>query len=191
MANFFNYRDHVGSIEIDGARKILHGRILEIPEAVYYEAGSVDELERSFRKAVDNYLAGAFSASPENIRVLLVDDEERFLSTMSRILTQRGLLVKTAPDAAKALEELSRSPFDVVILDEKMPGMKGTEALPLIRRTAPGVEVIMLTGHASVDAAACAIREGGCEYLLKPCPTEVLLDKIGWAYERKRSRAVS
>ncbi|MBI5844045.1 MAG: response regulator [Deltaproteobacteria bacterium] len=188
MGNIFNYQGHKGSIEIDGAKKILHGRILEIPETVCYEAGSVDELERSFKKAVDNYLAGSYASSPESIRVLLVDDEERFLATMSRILTVRGLDVKTAPDAAKALDELSRSPFDVVILDEKMPGMKGTEALPLIRRTAPGVEVIMLTGHASVDAAACAIREGGCEYLLKPCPTEVLLDKIGWAYERKKAR---
>lgn len=187
MGNEFSYKGFTGSIEIDGARKILHGRILGIPETVHYEAGSVDGLERNFQKAVDDYAAGAYAAAPERIRVLMVDDEERFLATMSRILTQRGLFVKTAPNAAKALEALSEAAFDVVVLDEKMPGMKGTEAIPLIKRAAPGVEVIMLTGHASVDAAACAMREGGFEYLLKPCPTEVLLDKIGWAYERKRS----
>lgn len=187
MGNEFNYKGCRGSIEIDGEKKILHGRILEIPEAVHYEAGSVDELERGFRKAVDAYLDGAYASSPGRIKVLLVDDEERFLATMSRILNQRGLDVKTAGNAAKALEILAEAPFDVVILDEKMPGMKGTEAIPLIRRAAPGVEVIMLTGHASVDDAACAMREGGFEYLLKPCSTEILLDKIGWAYERKKA----
>ena len=188
MGNLFHHRGHSGTIEVDGPGRVLHGKILDIPETISYEAKSVEELERAFQKAVECYLSAREEGAAPRIRVLMVDDEERFLSTMSRILTLRGLSVTTAVNAALALEILARSPFDVVILDEKMPGMKGTEALPLIRKTAPDVEIIMLTGHASVDAAACTMRAGGAEYLLKPCSTEVLLDKIGWAWERKKAR---
>ncbi|NTW36336.1 MAG: response regulator, partial [Syntrophobacteraceae bacterium] len=76
----------------------------------------------------------------------------------------------------------------VILLDVKMPEMSGVEALAAIKKTHPNLEVIILTGHASVDVAVDIMRLGGYEYLLKPCPLEELLDKIETAYERKVAR---
>ena len=119
----------------------------------------------------------------------MVDDEPRFLETLSRVLRKRGIAVDTAPCAEDALAEMDRQRFDVVVLDVKLPGMQGPEALMEIRKKAPDVEVIILTGHASVCVAREVMRKGGPECLLKPCPTEVLLDKIGWAVERRKVKS--
>jgi DNA-binding NtrC family response regulator len=121
-------------------------------------------------------------------RVLIVDDEERFRTTMGRLLGVRGLDVFTVGSAAEALDEIRKSPYDVIVLDVRMPGMSGIEALAEIKRIRPGVEVIILTGHASVDTAVEIMRLGGYEYLLKPCPIDELVDKVEAAYERKMSR---
>ena len=122
-------------------------------------------------------------------RVLIVDDEERFRNTLSKLLTVRGLQVCTAGTGSDALEELKKEPFDVVLLDVKMPGMNGMEALAEIKKIDPCLEVIMLTGHACVDVAVEIMKLGGYEYLLKPCPIEQLADKIDAAYKRKLTRA--
>ncbi len=121
-------------------------------------------------------------------RVLLVDDEERFLSTTGRLLGVRGFQVGTAASAPEALEELEQNPYDVVVLDIRMPGMSGIEALAEIKRRRPDVEVLMLTGHASVDAAVEIMRLGGADYLLKPCSMDELVDKIQAALERGKTK---
>ncbi len=121
-------------------------------------------------------------------KLLLVDDEERFRTTTSKLLGVRGFETFSVGNAKEALDELRKTDYDVVVLDVRMPGMTGIEALAEIKRIRPGVEVIILTGHASVDAAVEIMRLGGYEYLLKPCPMDDLTDKIEAAFERKLSR---
>lgn len=120
--------------------------------------------------------------------VLIVDDEERFRVTLGKLLTVKGLEVKNLGSAREALEELKAKSYDVILLDVKMPEMNGIEALAEIKKIHPTIEVIMLTGHASVDVAVEIMRLGGYEYLLKPCPVDELMDKIDAAYERKLAR---
>jgi DNA-binding NtrC family response regulator len=121
-------------------------------------------------------------------KILIVDDEERFRTTLGKLLTVHGLEIKTLGSAREALEELQTADYDVILLDVKMPEMNGIEALAEIKKINPSLEVIILTGHASVDAAVEIMRLGGYEYLLKPCPVEALLEKIDSAYERKLAR---
>lgn len=123
------------------------------------------------------------------IKVLIVDDEERFRITLGKLLTVKGLEVKTLGSAREALDELKDNSYDVVLLDVKMPEMNGIEALAEIKKLNSDVEVIILTGHASVDVAVEIMRLGGYEYLLKPCPVEELMEKIDAAHERKHDRA--
>ncbi len=112
-------------------------------------------------------------------RVLLVDDEEKFLLNLSRLLQFRGFDVVTAADGYSALAILDRDGrFDVAILDIKMPGMDGIATLRAVKKKAPGIEVIMLTGHATIDSGIQAIREGAFDYLMKPCDIEDLTEKI-------------
>ena len=124
-------------------------------------------------------------------RILLVDDEERFRANLQRMLDAQGLTVKSAGSGAEALEELARNPYDVIVLDIRMPGMDGLAALKEIKRINPEVEVIILSGHASMDAAMEINRLGGYDYLMKPCPLEDLLLKIEAAYEKKVDREKS
>jgi DNA-binding NtrC family response regulator len=121
-------------------------------------------------------------------RVLLVDDEERFRWTMGKLLRRRGYDVEEAGSAHEALVRIQKGDVDVVVLDVKMPGMDGIEALGRIKAIDPLPEVIILTGHANVDAAVEIMRLGGYEYLLKPCPIEDLAAKIDGALEKKRAR---
>ena len=121
-------------------------------------------------------------------RVLLVDDEERFRTTLARMLAGEGLTVVALGSGREALEELRKQPFDVMLLDLRMPEMDGLTTLAEAKRLSPGTEVIILTGHASLDAAMDIIRLGGYDYLLKPCPLEDLLLKLEAAYEKKVER---
>ena len=123
-----------------------------------------------------------------NPRILLVDDEERFRTNLQKMLGAQGLAVKAAASGAEALEELKRSPCDVIVLDIRMPGMDGLATLKEIKRINPEVEVIILSGHASMDAAMEINRLGGYDYLMKPCPLEELLLKIEAAYDKKVDR---
>lgn len=118
----------------------------------------------------------------EKVRVLMVDDEERFATTMSRLLQKRNFEVATAYDGLQALEVVRReNTFDVAVLDLKMPGMDGIETLKAIKKESPLTEVIMLTGHATVNTGIQAIRNGAFDYLMKPCDIEDLATKIGEA----------
>jgi DNA-binding NtrC family response regulator len=118
-------------------------------------------------------------------RVLLVDDEERFRANLEKMLGAQGLVVRGAGSGAAALEELRLNPYDVILLDIRMPGMDGLATLKEIKRVSPEVEVIILSGHASLDAAVEINRLGGYDYLMKPCPLEELLLKIEAAHEKK------
>ena len=119
-----------------------------------------------------------------SIRVLLVDDEEPFVKNMARILKVRGFDVSTAFDGHDAMNVIKYGGgFDVVVLDIKMPGMDGIEALGEIKKRAPDTEVIMLTGHATLESGVQAMRKGAYDYLMKPCDIEDLVEKIKEAHE--------
>jgi len=121
--------------------------------------------------------------------VLLVDDEVPFVETMTKRLTKRDLQVTTAFSGAEALEKLGKeAPVEVVILDVKMPGMDGIETLREIKRRHPLVEVVMLTGHATVETAIEGMKLGAFDYLMKPCDMEILISKVGGAASRKREQ---
>ena len=124
-------------------------------------------------------------------RILLVDDEERFRTNLQKMLEAEGLTVRGASSGAEALEELKHSPCDVIVLDIRMPDMDGLATLKEIKQINPEVEVIILSGHASMDAAMEINRLGGYDYLMKPCPLEDLLLKIEAAYEKKLERKKS
>jgi DNA-binding NtrC family response regulator len=121
-------------------------------------------------------------------RILLVDDEERFRTNLLKMLGAQGLTVTAMDNGEAALTELKVQPYDVVLLDIRMPGMDGLATLAEIKKIAPFVEVIILSGHASMDAAMEINRLGGYDYLMKPCPLEEILLKIDAAFEKKLER---
>jgi DNA-binding NtrC family response regulator len=119
------------------------------------------------------------------IRILLVDDEKEFVETLAERLRTRDFDVTTAFSGDEALEKLKEYNFDVTILDVKMPGMDGIDALREIKKLKPLTEVLMLTGHGTIETAIEGMKIGAYDFLLKPCEMDVLLDKINKAYERK------
>jgi DNA-binding NtrC family response regulator len=121
-------------------------------------------------------------------KILLVDDEDRFRTTLRKMLSAHGLDVTDLDNGPAALAALASQPCDVVVLDLRMPGMDGVHTLKAMKALQPNLEVIILTGHASLDDAMEIMQLGGTEYLLKPCSVEELLDKIELAWERKRTR---
>jgi DNA-binding NtrC family response regulator len=119
--------------------------------------------------------------------ILLVDDEIPFVDAMTRRLGKRDLSVQSAYSAAEAFEKLAQTDaIEVVILDIKMPGMDGMEALKEIRRRFPLVEVIMLTGHATVESGIEGMKQGAFDYLMKPCNIDDLVAKVQEAAKKKR-----
>ncbi len=124
----------------------------------------------------------------EEFTVLLVDDEADFRELLAKRLGKRKLKVLTAGDAAEALRLLASIPVDVVVLDVRMPGMSGTDALREIKTRLPDVEVLMLTGHAQLDVALAGMELGAFDYLLKPVDIDALLYRLQDAYRRKHLR---
>ena len=122
------------------------------------------------------------------IRVLLVDDEQSFVETMQKRLTVRQLDVRIAHSGAAALEELEEDSVDVVVLDVKMPGMDGIDVIRAIKEKHPMVEVILLTGHASIEVSLEGMALGAFDYLLKPVGIDELMYKIEDAHKRKLIR---
>jgi two-component system, OmpR family, response regulator len=123
--------------------------------------------------------------SMEKFRILIVDDEQDFLETIIKRLKTRGIEVTGAESGYKALEFLDGHDVDVIILDVKMPGMDGIETLREIKKKKPLVEVIMLTGHASVESGIQGMQLGAFDYVMKPVALDELLEKVRQAYERK------
>lgn len=118
--------------------------------------------------------------------VLLVDDEIDFLETTAKQLKRRDIEAKTAVSGRAALEILNASAVDVVLLDVKMPEMDGIETLEKIRSQHPLVEVVLLTGHASVDSGVSGMKLGAFDYLMKPTAIETLIEKLSQAYQKRR-----
>jgi len=132
------------------------------------------------------------------IKVLMVDDEAQFRATTSKILTKRGYDTTVAASGEEAIEVLKKRPQDVVVLDIKMPGMDGHEALARIKAINPETQVIMLTGHGATDSARESLEKGAFDYLSKPCDIDLLATRINDAYssihrptkEEKRARDI-
>lgn len=119
-------------------------------------------------------------------RILVVDDEIDFVETLVNRLKKRDLNATGVTSGEKALEVIKEQLFDVVILDIKMPGgMDGIEVLREIKRVQPLAEVILLTGHASIETSIDGMKLGAFDYLLKPIKFEELLKKMGAAFARK------
>ena len=122
----------------------------------------------------------------KNMKLLLVDDEERFLATTQKILSKKGIEAITANSGAAALEILDRSNVQVVILDVKMPGMDGIETLKKIKNRHPLVEVIMLTGHATAESAIDGMKSGAFDFLMKPAEIDELIRKAAEAFKKRQ-----
>ena len=118
-------------------------------------------------------------------RVLLVDDEEKFLEVLSQRLGTRGIDAETSTSGEEALVKIKNKNFDAIVLDVMMPGIGGIETLKRIKKENPEVQIIMLTGRGTVDKAVEAMKEGAIEFLEKPADINKLLDKIGEAKEKK------
>ena len=121
-------------------------------------------------------------------KLLLVDDETAFLDAMTRRLLKREFEILTATSGIEALQVLSDNSdkVEVVILDVKMPGMDGIETLTEIKRKFPLIEVVMLTGHATVSSAIDGMKQGAFDYLMKPCEMDALVEKVKDAAAIKR-----
>ena len=118
----------------------------------------------------------------EKIRVLMVDDEEKFRETTAKILNRRGYETTVAGSGEEALTVLRERAHDVVVLDIKMPGMDGHEALTEIKKIRPETQVIMLTGHGGLESARHSLEYEAFDYLTKPCDIDHLAGRIKDAY---------
>ena len=127
----------------------------------------------------------------EKIRLLLVDDEEDFRITLANRLGKREYEVTQVENGCQALEAIKTRRIDVAIVDVKMPGMDGLETLREMKRLDSGIEVIMLTGHASVESGIEGMRLGAFDYIMKPCDIHDLVLKIEDAFQRKLAQARS
>ncbi len=113
----------------------------------------------------------------KKIKVLMVDDEKQFRATTKKILNKKGFETVLAESGEEAINKLEEKP-DVVILDIKMPGMAGHQALKEIKKISPDLPVIMLTGHGALPSAEEALTKGAFDYLTKPCDIDLLAAKI-------------
>lgn len=121
--------------------------------------------------------------------IMLVDDEVPFVETMTKRLTRREFDVQTAYSGEACMATLEKDRhIEVVILDVKMPGMDGIETLKQIKSKHPLVQVVMLTGHATVESAIDGMKLGAFDYLMKPCDMDQLIAKVTQAAQRKREQ---
>lgn len=124
---------------------------------------------------------------PEKIEasVMLVDDEEKFLDVLSDRLGARGLKVNTVTSGEDAIDEVEGKNFDAIIVDLAMPGIDGIETLRRIKEKRPDLEIIMLTGHGTVQSGVEAMKLGAEDFLEKPVDINVLLEKIAEAKHKR------
>lgn len=122
-------------------------------------------------------------------KVLLVDDEEEFIDLMSQRLETRGLKVVTVSSGEEAVRSVADRNFDVAVVDLVMPGIDGIETLKQIKKERQDIQVIMLTGQATVKSGIEAMKYGAIDFLEKPVDLNVLMEKI-WQAKRERMRAL-
>ncbi len=123
----------------------------------------------------------------ENLKVLLVDDEEEFILTLAERLELREIKALTAVNGEQALQVVEREKPPVVVLDVKMPGIGGMEVLQNIKGRHPEIQIILLTGHGSTKDGIKGMRLGAFDYIMKPVKIEELIDKMREAYEAFRA----
>jgi DNA-binding NtrC family response regulator len=121
----------------------------------------------------------------KEFKVLMVDDEEDFVKTLSERMKMRDLDSQVALDGAQALQRVEDDVPDVMVLDLKMPGIDGMEVLRRVRQAYPQVQVVVLTGHGSEKDEAEARRLGAFDYLQKPVDIETLIKTLKQAYKKK------
>lgn len=121
----------------------------------------------------------------EKINVLIVDDEEGFSNSIRRRLEVRGFRVTTANSGEQAIALAKDQPLDIAVVDLKMPGIDGKETLELLKKERQWMEVIILTGHGTIDSAVECSRLGAFSYLQKPCEFDRLLETLTEAYKQR------
>ena len=119
------------------------------------------------------------------IRLLLIDDEVGYVNVLSNRLSKRNFQVGKATSGTEAFQVLRQKDFDVAVLDLKIEDMNGLEILKILKKMAPELVVIMLTGHGSAEAAREGIKQGAYDYLTKPCELAELIEKIHEAYAQR------
>ena len=122
----------------------------------------------------------------ENVKVLLVDDEKDFVEALAERLKLRGFSIKICFSGEEAIPIVKDEEIDVVVLDVQMPGLDGVATLREIKQLVPLIEVVMLTGHATVQTAIDGMKLGAYDYIMKPVKNEVLVEKIEKAFARKQ-----
>jgi len=127
----------------------------------------------------------------DKIRLLIVDDEVRFLQTLSQRLAMRDFDVTPVSSGEEAVSQARQKEFDLALVDLKMPGMRGEDVLRTLKQEHPFLEVVILTGHGSVDSAVECIKEGSYSYLQKPCETEELMEALKDAYKARLKKKLS
>lgn len=121
----------------------------------------------------------------EKINLLIVDDEEQFLKSTAKRLEVRDFNVIAVDRGEKAIEAAREHPIDIALVDLKMPGMNGEQTLEALKKEQQWMEVVILTGHGSIDSAVECTKSGAYSYLQKPCEWERLLCVLAEAYKRK------
>ena len=121
----------------------------------------------------------------DKIKLLIVDDEVKFLDSIAQRLELRGFDVTKAKSGHEAIEAASKGKFDLALLDLKMPGMDGTQVLEILKKEHKYLEVIILTGHGSVDSAVECTKLGAFSYLPKPYELDMLLEKMKEAFQER------
>ncbi len=122
------------------------------------------------------------------VRVLLVDDDQRFCQNAVRLLAGEGVRADFVSCGEDCLQRTEEEEFDIIVMDQKMPGLSGTETLRLLREKNCTAEVLLLTGHASVGDALDGTKLKAADYLLKPVSMADLAAKIIGVYERKQEK---
>ncbi len=121
----------------------------------------------------------------ERLRILIVDDEVAFANNLLKLMSKRGYDIIAVYNGADAVNIVGEKEFDVIILDMKMPGMDGIATLKEIKKKAPLVEVVILTGHGSVESGIEGMQLGAFDFLMKPVRIDELQEKVSEAYQRK------
>jgi DNA-binding NtrC family response regulator len=125
----------------------------------------------------------------EKSKLLLVDDEADFRDIMAKFFSRRKIDVEMAGGCMEALDWIGKESFDVVIMDVSMPGLDGIDCMAEIKKVQPEVEVIILTGHASINAGLIGMKKGAFDYCLKPIDFDELLEKIILARKKVSGQA--
>lgn len=123
--------------------------------------------------------------SESKINLLIVDDEEQFLDSIKRRLEVREFNVIAVNRGEKAIEAAKKNPIDIALVDLKMPGINGEETLKELKKAHKWMEVVILTGHGSIESAVECTKSGAYEYLQKPCKLDELIEALKNAYQKR------